>query len=167
MNVLRVAARQPARALCQQRPASTISVVSHTSSASALPLSNVEAQWEKLDKEEQVAIYRQLETLQKKDWKTLTIDEKKAAYYVAFGPYGPRTPLNPPGTAVKVGSAVIGLVAVTTIIFTTLHHYAAPPPKTLTKEWQEASNEYARENKLNPITGISSEDYKGKGFVVD
>lgn len=78
MNALRAAARQPARALRQQRPASTISVVSHTSSASSLPLSNVEAQWEKLPKDEQVAIYRQLETLQKKDWRTMTIDEKKA-----------------------------------------------------------------------------------------
>jgi cytochrome c oxidase subunit 4 len=85
MNALRVAARHPARALRHQRLASTISVVSHTSSVSALPLSNVEAQWEKLAKEEQVAIYRQLEILQKKDWKTLTIDEKKAgAYRTAF-----------------------------------------------------------------------------------
>jgi len=97
----------------------------------------------------------------------MTIDEKKAAYYVAFGPHGPRTPVNPPGTAVKVSAAVTGLVAVAAAIITTLHYYAAPPPKTLTKEWQEASNEYARENKINPITGISSEGYKGKGFVVD
>lgn len=78
MNALRVAARQPARALRQRRLASTISVVSHTSSDSALPLSNVEAQWEKLGKDEQVEIYRQLETIQKKDWKALTVDEKKA-----------------------------------------------------------------------------------------
>ena len=65
---------------------------------------------------------------------------------------------------------------------------AAPPPKTLTKEWQEATNERAKEMNLNPITGmcphspeffnlsnagfflfplpgISSEGYSGKGFV--
>jgi len=54
----------------------------------------------------------------------------------------------------------------------------------MTKEWQEASNERALEQKLNPITGvysafagcagylsqlflagISSEGYKGPGFV--
>lgn len=35
----------------------------------------------------------------------------------------------------------------------------------MTKEWQEASNEYARANKINPISGVSSEDYKGTGFV--
>lgn len=61
-----------------RRLASTISVVGHTSSDTALPLSNVEVQWEKLAKEEQVQIYRQLETAQKKDWKGLTLDEKKA-----------------------------------------------------------------------------------------
>lgn len=78
MNTLRVAARTQTRALRQQRLASTISVVSHTSSESALPLSNVEVQWAKLAKDEQVQIYRQLEAVQKKDWKSLTIDEKKA-----------------------------------------------------------------------------------------
>lgn len=35
----------------------------------------------------------------------------------------------------------------------------------MTKEWQEASNERGREQKQNPITGISSDGYKGKGHV--
>jgi len=63
-------------------------------------------------------------------------------------------------------------------------------PKTMSKEWQEASNERAIEQKLNPISGtflgfcfvsmslitlrflllffllgIASEGYSGKGFV--
>jgi len=62
---------------------------------------------------------------------------------------------------------------------------APPPPKTITKEWEEASNERAKELKINPISGpytfltfirffswsvtvllgISSEGYSGKGFV--
>lgn len=67
---------------------------------------------------------------------------------------------------------------------------APPPPKTITREWEEASNQRALEMKLNPITGmyspfvprglisfyltgvcvflslgISSEGYSGKGFV--
>jgi len=32
-------------------------------------------------------------------------------------------------------------------------HTAPPPPKTITKEWEEASNERAKELKINPITG--------------
>ncbi len=88
MNALRVA--QSAHALSrvagtsQLRRASTISVVSHSSSLNALPLSNVEAQWEKLSKEEQVGLHRQLEELQKKDWKTLSIDEKRAGALSMF-----------------------------------------------------------------------------------
>jgi cytochrome c oxidase subunit 4 len=35
----------------------------------------------------------------------------------------------------------------------------------MTTEWQEATNEYMKGQKANPITGISSEGYKGKGFV--
>jgi len=34
------------------------------------------------------------------------------------------------------------------------HCIAPPPPRTLTKEWQEASNERAIEQKMNPITGM-------------
>jgi cytochrome c oxidase subunit 4 len=50
-------------------------------SASAIPLSNVEAQWERLSAEEQLTVHQQLEELQKKDWKTLSIDEKKAGMF--------------------------------------------------------------------------------------
>lgn len=49
-----------------------------TASSAVIPLSNVEAQWEKLNAEEQLSVHQQLEVLQKKDWKTLSIDEKKA-----------------------------------------------------------------------------------------
>lgn len=54
--------------------------VSHSESSSqtVIPLSNVEAQWEKLSADEQLAVHQQLEVLQKRDWKTLSIDEKKA-----------------------------------------------------------------------------------------
>ena len=52
-----------------------------TTNASAVPLSNVEAQWERLSPEEQLTVHQQLETIQKRDWKTLSIDEKKAGPY--------------------------------------------------------------------------------------
>lgn len=57
-----------------------VHVVSHSSteSTSAIPLSNVEAQWEKMSTEEQMQVHQQLEELQKKDWKGLTVDQKKA-----------------------------------------------------------------------------------------
>jgi cytochrome c oxidase subunit 4 len=128
-------------------------------------LSNVEAQWERLSKDEQVAVHAQLETLQKKDWKALSLDEKKAAYYVAFGPHGPRAPLSPPGENFKIFLATMGLVGVASLLFLGFRALAPPPPKTISKEWEEAANQRALDQKMNPISGISSEGYKGKGFV--
>jgi len=45
---------------------------------SIIPLSNVEAQWATLSTEEQAIVHRQLADLQKRDWKSLSRDEKKA-----------------------------------------------------------------------------------------
>lgn len=53
------------------------------SAQSVIPLSNVEAQWENLSQDEQLAVHQQLEEIQKKDWKTLSIDEKKAGQSLA------------------------------------------------------------------------------------
>ena len=44
------------------------------------------------------------------------MDEKKAAYYVAFGPHGPRTPVSPPGQGLKVLLSTLGLVGVAGLI---------------------------------------------------
>jgi TRAP-type C4-dicarboxylate transport system substrate-binding protein len=41
-------------------------------------LSNVEAQWATLSPSEQTAVHQQLEELQQKDWKMLSLAEKKA-----------------------------------------------------------------------------------------
>ncbi|KAG1756862.1 COX4, subunit IV of cytochrome c oxidase [Suillus paluster] len=133
--------------------------------ASVIPLSNVEAQWEKMSQSDQAVVHRQLEELQKKDWKSLSLDEKKAAYYVAFGPHGPRASVSPPGQGLKVFLSTLGLVGVAGLLTLAIRSRAPPPPKTITREWEEASNQRALEQKMNPITGISSEGYSGKGFV--
>ena len=51
---------------------------SRARSASVIPLSNVEAQWETLSADEKLEVHNALEELQKKDWKLLSLDEKKA-----------------------------------------------------------------------------------------
>ena len=53
-----------------------------SSSTAVIPLSNVEAQWEKMSVDEQSAVYQQLEEVQKKDWKSLSLDEKKAGVFL-------------------------------------------------------------------------------------
>ena len=39
------------------------------------------------------------------------------AYYVAFGPHGPRAPVNPPGTTVKIISGVSALIAAAGLVY--------------------------------------------------
>ncbi|KAF9651497.1 cytochrome c oxidase subunit IV [Thelephora ganbajun] len=156
---IRTANRQFSRSLSA---AATTTTRTHDT---VIPLSNVEAQWEKLTADEQLTVHQQLEELQKRDWKTLSLDEKKAAYYIAFGPHGPRADLHPPGSVPKLIMAILVGVAAGGALYLTSRAFAGPPPKTMTKEWQEASNERARELNLDPITGVPSEGYSGKGFV--
>jgi cytochrome c oxidase subunit 4 len=66
------------------RLASTVSVTSTRSNATAPLLANIEASWKDLPAEEQYEVYHQLEELQKKDWKELTVDEKKAGECLFF-----------------------------------------------------------------------------------
>jgi TRAP-type C4-dicarboxylate transport system substrate-binding protein len=44
-------------------------------------LGNIEASWKDLSAEEQHEVYQQLGEIQKKDWKELTTDEKKAGEF--------------------------------------------------------------------------------------
>ncbi|KAF7313339.1 hypothetical protein HMN09_00489400 [Mycena chlorophos] len=131
----------------------------------AIPLSNLEAQWALLSPDEKSSVAEQLEELQKRDWKSLSQDEKKAAYYVAFGPHGRRKPIHEKGDGFKILLSVMGAVGVSGVLFYAIRHASPPPPQTMSKEWQEAMNERALEQKMNPITGIASEGYKGPGFV--
>ena len=103
----------------------------------------------------------------------LSMGENKATYYVALGPHGPWTPVSPPRKGPKVLLSTLSFVGVAALIAWGVHarggclcsarlvhvdwtlFVAPPPPKTLTREWQEASNGPAREQKLAPITGAS------------
>lgn len=134
------------------------------------------------------------------------------AYYIAFGPHGPRAE-TPKGEGLRVLMQVLKYLAISSVIFFTVRSFAKSPPKTMTKEWQEATNEYAKvrfiymipitsfindslpvtlplpyfvpvlfsctyymfiyiyllthtqREKMDPITGISSEGYSGKGHI--
>lgn len=65
----------------------------------------------------------------------------RIAYWIAFGAHGPRA-VTPPGEGWKVLGYTLGAIAVSFGIFAGARAFARGPPATMTKEYQEASNEY-------------------------
>lgn len=116
----------------------------------------IEASWKSLTPTEQEQTFKHLEELQKKDWKELSLDEKKAAYYVAFGPHGPREPIQADGGKTLMG--VTAAVAVAGLIFYMVRKGGKETPATLTREWQEATDERLREQRSDPFTGASAKN---------
>jgi hypothetical protein len=73
----------------------------------------------------------------------LTLTYWIAAWWIAFGPHGPRAEA-PPGEWTRVSLySGIGLV-ISAVLFLVIHSFSRPPPRTMTKEWQEATNEYLK-----------------------
>lgn len=66
-----------------------------------------------------------------------------SAYWISFGNHGPRAEPEK-GEGWKVAAKVTQLLALSLVVFGITRLFAKPPPRTMTKEWQEASNEYAR-----------------------
>jgi len=114
--------------------------------------------------QEQADLWMALRDRMKADWHELTIQEKKAAYWIAFGPHGPRAEAAP-GESWKVFRYTVYGVIASGVVFYLTRLGAGPPPKTMTREWQEASNEYMKREKIEPISGVSSEGYSGPGMI--
>ncbi|WYZ37566.1 hypothetical protein EsH8_II_001072 [Colletotrichum jinshuiense] len=127
-------------------------------------LANIEKRWEGMPLQEQAELWMALRDRMKGPWTELTLQEKKAAYWIAFGPHGPRAG-SPPGETGRVVWGVIAAVGASLAIFASIRAFAGPLPETMTKEYQEASNEFLKAQNSDPITGISSEGYSGKGMV--
>jgi len=114
--------------------------------------------------QEQADLWMALRDRMKTNWAELTLQEKKAAYYIAFGAHGPRA-LPPPGEGWQVAGYTALGIGISFVIFCALRFFAKGSPGTMTKEYQEATNEYLKAQNSEPISGISSEGYKGPGYV--
>jgi hypothetical protein len=66
-----------------------------------------------------------------------------AAYYIAFGPHGPRAEA-PPGEGMKIFQYTMYGVLISIGLFYLTRVFARGPPKTMSAEWQEASNAYMK-----------------------
>ncbi|KAI8874534.1 cytochrome c oxidase subunit IV [Backusella circina FSU 941] len=141
-------------------------VLGRRNASTNVAVQNIETRWKTLSTAEQNTIAKQLEEAQKGDWKALSLEEKKAAYYIAFGPHGPREPLTKPGHTAKLLGGIAGVLGVSGALFYAIRVGGQETPHTINKEWEEATNEYLKSQNSNPISGISSEGYKGTGYVV-
>ncbi|KAI9313620.1 cytochrome c oxidase subunit V [Dichotomocladium elegans] len=133
------------------------------SKTTEVSLANIESRWASMSPSERSAITKHVEEAQLGDWKALTADQRKAAYYVAFGAHGPRAPVTKPGHGLKVVAGVAGVLGVSVGLMQ-LTRAGGKTPKTMSPEWREKSTEYMRSQNSNPISGISSENYSGKGM---
>ncbi|KAM4066944.1 hypothetical protein HRG_000954 [Hirsutella rhossiliensis] len=162
--------RTPASSLLRKglvRSVPAAAVASRASSTHAISkptLANIEKRWEGMPLQEQADLWMSLRDRMKGNWNELTIQEKKAAYWIAFGPHGPRA-VDPPGTNARIAWTVAMGLAASLAIFGTIRSFAKPAPHTMSQEHQEAANEMLKKQKADPITGISSENYTGKGQV--
>lgn len=128
--------------------------------AASKPLSNayvnkLDSRWEALAKEDQTALIDELKTRMELPWQQLTPAEKKAAYYISFGEWGPRKPLYGPGDKAKVFWGTVGGLVAGCALFAAIRAFAPPPPVTMEREWQEKSDEYLKSKNSNPFTGYS------------
>lgn len=129
--------------------------VRHASVISTPTIINLESRWEKMTVEEQEDIISQLVERQKGSWKELTPQEKRAAWYISYGSWGPRKPVHPEGEGAKILYGVAGVVAVAGILFGVARLFSEGLGPTMTREWQEASDEILKENNANPFRGYS------------
>ncbi|KIL66678.1 hypothetical protein M378DRAFT_74985, partial [Amanita muscaria Koide BX008] len=94
----------------------------------------------------------------KKDWKLLSLDEKKTGmlFCYSLGPLRcvwPRAPVSKPGDSLKhfrVYYCLDGRCWDLSIAI------GVCPPKTMSTKWQEQGNERVRQMNVNPITGTCS-----------
>lgn len=67
----------------------------------------------------------------------------QTAYWIAFGPHGPRA-LPDPQEKWEIMKLIGYCLAASAAIFGTIRYFAGPAPKTMTKEWQEMTNDYLK-----------------------
>ncbi|KAG8673463.1 hypothetical protein FPOAC1_006775 [Fusarium poae] len=169
---------------------STPALASRAASTHAISnptLANIEKRWEGMPLQEQAELWMALRDRMQSNWTELTLQEKKAAeilrsqppqpnvsafsdgisacaYWIAFGPHGPRAE-DPPGTNARIAWGIFIGIAASVGLFGLVRLVAKPAPYTMTQEYQEETNEFLKNQKSDPFTGITSPGYAGKGMV--
>ena len=127
-NALRTTSLQRATGLSLARQAHTISTPT---------LIHLEKRWDTLSPQEQADLQSQLAKRQEGPWTELTPEEKRAAYFIAFGAHGPRAETHPPGFQLKVLTGTLIGLGMSAVLFYGIRTTAQPAPKTMNREYQE------------------------------
>jgi len=104
-----------------------------------------------------------LRAKEKGDWKSLSLDDKKALYRASFRQTYAEFQAATGEWKVIVGFILLA-ISTTGLTFALVKHFVLPPmPETITREWQEAQVERMVRQRQGPVDGISSRwDYEQK-----
>lgn len=136
-------------------PASKLPSYTPPAALSPAYVGKLPERWGNLPQADRAQLIADLKSRMLLDWQELTPAEKKAAYYISFGEWGPRKPLHGPGDAAKVFWGVTAGIAASVVLYAIVLSFATPDPVSLNREWQEKSDEYLKEKNANPFTGYS------------
>lgn len=165
--MLRLASRHTGASLTMAKAAAASTVGSRRMVSHAISnptLMNLDQRWEAMGEEERSDIIGQLSERQKGDWKELTEAEKKATWYISYGAWGPRKPIHPEGEVKKITTGVAAIVIVAGALFALSRYMSEGLPRTMNREWQEATNEHLKEKNVNPFSGFNMVQSRSKGL---
>lgn len=124
-----------------------------TKAISTPAIIDLESRWEQMAVAEQEDIISQLAERQKGSWTELTADEKRAAWFISYGTWGPRKLIHPKGEVSKIFQGIALVILASAGVFATARLLSAGDGRTMNRKWQEASNEILKEQKANPFRG--------------
>lgn len=117
-------------------------------------ITNLSGRWEKLPESDKQDIIVSLAARQQLPWTELSLEEKKAAWYISFGQWGPRKPLRSAEDVKNIWLGVAAGLAVSFALFLGVRSQRNVP-KTMNKEWQLKSDEYLASKNSNPFSTYS------------
>ncbi len=134
------------------RRAAFSTVIPRRFSSTAIPVRDIETRWAKLPEAEKGAVAEMIYNKENGDWRNMSMDEKRASYFIAYGPHGARSPRSQDHN-VRVAAWVAGIVGVSIVCWQ--WWLSAMKPKLITDapEWAEARKQKDIEHKINPFQG--------------
>ncbi|KAJ3139782.1 Cytochrome c oxidase subunit 5A [Physocladia obscura] len=141
--------------------------------ATEASIRGLETRWGKLPEAEQGAIADRIAAAEKADWKAMSLEEKRAAYFIAYGAHGARNQKDPNLTKavwswvalfIGISGGIFAYWETRELLQSESYHLTdltkrsnekteKPQIRTMTPEWKAAEDARAIELKQNPFQG--------------